>query len=185
MDTPVDHVGEDEVDQPVRTTERHRGLRTVCGERHETLAGAAGQHDAEDAFLSNHDVSFPATTVSAASLPAVTRSAQTRAAAGGHRARPVASACRASAVAVIHAVAAARTAAGMASMPWRPASSVASSIEANSSRVIAAIPAAAPTATASVGETPSHTTAIIARAMPRKTAGKTGPPRKPHPRHTA
>jgi hypothetical protein len=47
------------------------------------------------------------------------------------------------------------------------------------------MPAAAPTATASVGETPNQTSANVASAMPRKIAGKPGPPRKPQPRLTA
>ena len=47
---------------------------------------------------------------------------------------------------------------------------------------MAAMPAAAPTATASVGETSNQTTGNVASAMPRKMAGNTGPPRKPQPR---
>ena len=46
----------------------------------------------------------------------------------------------------------------------------------------AAVPAAAPTATASVGEVLNRTTASVASATPTKSAGKTGPPRKPAPR---
>jgi hypothetical protein len=47
------------------------------------------------------------------------------------------------------------------------------------------MPAAAPTATASVGETSNHTTGSEASPTPTKTAGKIGPPRKPQPRLTA
>ena len=52
-------------------------------------------------------------------------------------------------------------------------------------RVWAAIPAAAPTATASVGDVPNAATGSDARATPMKIAGKIGPPRKPDPRLTA
>ena len=54
--------------------------------------------------------------------------------------------------------------------------------EARMSRVIAAIPAAVPTATASVGDMSNAIDASIATATPRKIAGNTGPPRKPQPR---
>ena len=73
----------------------------------------------------------------------------------------------------------------MASKPLEPTSSTANSSGANSSRVAAAIPAAVPTATARVGETPRVSSASDAGATPRKMAGNTGPPRKPHPRLTA
>ena len=44
------------------------------------------------------------------------------------------------------------------------------------------MPAAAPTAIASVGETSNQTTGSDASPTPRKMAGKIGPPRKPQPR---
>jgi hypothetical protein len=50
--------------------------------------------------------------------------------------------------------------------------------------VPAVIPAAAPTATAQVGETPNQITGSIATAIPMKIAGKTGPPRNPQPSDT-
>ena len=47
------------------------------------------------------------------------------------------------------------------------------------------MPAAVPTATASVGDTSNAITASVATPMPRKIAGNTGPPRKPQPRQIA
>ena len=47
------------------------------------------------------------------------------------------------------------------------------------------MPAAAPTATAHVGEQSNHTTASDDSPTPRNTAGKIGPPRNPQPRLTA
>ena len=82
------------------------------------------------------------------------------------------------------ALAVASTAAGTVSSPWEPTSSVERSTGVTISRVCAAIPAAVPTATASVGETSNQTTVNEASAMPRKIAGKIGPPRKPQPRLT-
>src|SRR4029453_10880772 len=89
---------------------------------------------------------------------------------------------RSRARAVIQSPQAASTAAGTASSPLVPTSSEANSVDVISRRVLAAIPAAAPTATASVGETSNQTWASSASAMPRKIAGNTGPPRKPQPR---
>ena len=54
-------------------------------------------------------------------------------------------------------------------------------IEAKRRRVIATVPAAVPTAIASVGEMSNAITASVASATPRKIAGKTAPPRNPHP----
>src|SRR6202008_1637470 len=87
-------------------------------------------------------------------------------------------------VVTIHADAGASTAAGMVSKPLVPTRSSANSSGANSSRVPAAIPAAVPVATASVGDMLNTSSAIAASAIPMKMAGKTGPPRKPQPRHT-
>jgi hypothetical protein len=58
-------------------------------------------------------------------------------------------------------------------------------MEVRISRDAAAIPAAAPAATASVGDTSNQTTGSVARPIPRNTAGKIGPPRKPQARLTA
>jgi hypothetical protein len=58
-------------------------------------------------------------------------------------------------------------------------------MEVSSSRDWAASPAAAPTATANVGETSNQMTGRVARPIPRKAAGKIGPPRKPQARLTA
>ena len=41
----VDHVGQGVVDQPVVTSERHRRLRAIPGQRHQTLALAPGHDD--------------------------------------------------------------------------------------------------------------------------------------------
>jgi hypothetical protein len=90
-----------------------------------------------------------------------------------------------SAVAVSRAAAAARTAAGTASRPAVPVSKAAKTIDESSSRLMAAMPAAAPAAIAQVGETSNQITASVARPMPRKIAGKMKPPRKPQPRQTA
>ena len=92
---------------------------------------------------------------------------------------------RSSPVAVIQAAAAARTAAGTASTPCVPTRRPANSMEVRRSRDCAAIPAAAPAATAQVGETSNQTTGSVARPIPRKTAGKIGPPRNPQARLTA
>ena len=51
--------------------------------------------------------------------------------------------------------------------------------------VAAALPAAVPTATASVGDTSKAMTANMATAMPRKIAGNTWPPLNPQPRQIA
>jgi hypothetical protein len=58
-------------------------------------------------------------------------------------------------------------------------------MEVRISRDWAARPAAAPVATAKVGETSNQTTGSVARPIPRKAAGKIGPPRKPQARLTA
>src|SRR5690349_1505763 len=84
-----------------------------------------------------------------------------------------------------HAVTDASTAIGAASMPGVPTSSAASSADVSSIRVIAAIPAADPTASAAVGDMSVTSVSSVARATPRKIAGNTGPPRKPQPRQTA
>ena len=47
----VDQVGEDEVDQPVVTPERHGRLRPVGGQRHQPLALPAGEDDRQDTGL--------------------------------------------------------------------------------------------------------------------------------------
>jgi hypothetical protein len=85
----------------------------------------------------------------------------------------------------IQAAQAASTAAGTASSPAVATSSEANSVEVMRRRVPAAIPAAAPTATARVGETSNQTWVSSASAMPRKIAGNTGPPGKPQPRQIA
>ena len=66
-----------------------------------------------------------------------------------------------------------------------PARSAAKRTDAKSRRVIATVPAAVPTATASVGDTSNAIAASVVSAIPRKIAGKTAPPRKPQPRQTA
>ena len=58
-------------------------------------------------------------------------------------------------------------------------------MEAKRSLVTAALPAAVPAATASVGETSKAMTANMMTPMPRKIAGKTWPPRNPQPRQIA
>ena len=67
-------------------------------------------------------------------------------------------------------------------MPALPTSSEANTVDVSRSRVVAAMPAAAPAARASVGDTSSQLIVNDARATPRKIAGKTGPPRNPAPR---
>ena len=47
------------------------------------------------------------------------------------------------------------------------------------------MPAAAPIATAAVGDMSNTITGIVATPTPRKIAGNTGPPRKPQPRQIA
>jgi len=69
--------------------------------------------------------------------------------------------------------------------PLVPTRSAEKRIGANSNLVIAAMPAAVPTAMARVGEVPKAISATDASATPRRMAGKTGPPRKPQPRLTA
>src|SRR5688500_2735087 len=86
---------------------------------------------------------------------------------------------------VNQAATAASDAAGTVSRPAVPTRSAAKRTEANTRRVAATVPAAVPTATASVGDTSNAITASIATAMPRKIAGNTGPPRKPQPRQIA
>ena len=66
-----------------------------------------------------------------------------------------------------HAAEAASTAAGTVSTPWSPTRSAAKSIGVSRSRVIAAMPAAAPIATATVGEMSNQTTGSAMTAMPR------------------
>ena len=63
-----------------------------------------------------------------------------------------------------------------------PPRSPANRSDANRSLVAAAVPAAVPTATASVGDTSNAITVSVVSAMARKIAGNTGPPRKPQPR---
>ena len=79
----------------------------------------------------------------------------------------------------------ASTAAGTVSWPPMPTISAAKSTEENRSRVHAAMPAAAPTATATAGDCPKTAAGIMATATPMKIAGNRGPPRKPQPRLTA
>ncbi|GEM30141.1 hypothetical protein NN3_11480 [Nocardia neocaledoniensis NBRC 108232] len=50
----VDEIAEDEIDQPVRAAEGHRGLGTVCGERKQSFALATGEHDPEYVRLAPH-----------------------------------------------------------------------------------------------------------------------------------
>ena len=52
----VGQVGQHEVDHPVDAAERHRRLGPVCGQRHESLALATGQHDRE--HLRRHDLTL-------------------------------------------------------------------------------------------------------------------------------
>jgi hypothetical protein len=92
---------------------------------------------------------------------------------------------RSSAIVVSQAAAAAKTAAETVSTPCVPTSKAEKSTDAKSRRVTEAMPAAVPTATASVGDTSRPITASVAAATPRKIAGKTGPPRKPQPRQIA
>ena len=47
----VDQVGQREIDQPVEAAERDGGLGPVRGQRRQPLAGPAGQHDPQDAWL--------------------------------------------------------------------------------------------------------------------------------------
>jgi hypothetical protein len=77
---------------------------------------------------------------------------------------------------VSQAAAEASTAAGTASWPALPTSRAANSTGENSSRVAAAIPAAAPTATASVGDSQSRTPANHGSGDARKIGGR---PRRP------
>src|SRR5215207_5827951 len=86
---------------------------------------------------------------------------------------------------VNQAATAASEAAGTVSRPAVPTRSAAKRTDANSRRVIAAVPAAVPTATASVGDTSNAIAASVVTAIPKKIAGNTGPPRKPQPRQTA
>src|SRR5262245_54565182 len=86
---------------------------------------------------------------------------------------------------VSQALAAASPAAETVSWPALPVSRAANSTEVNRNELIAVIPAAAPIASATVGEAPNQTTASEATPTPRKIAGKIGPPRKPQPRHQA
>ena len=62
---------------------------------------------------------------------------------------------------------AASTAAGTVSTPCRPTRSAAKSIGVSRRRVIAAMPAAAPIATATVGEMSNQTTGSAITATPR------------------
>ena len=73
---------------------------------------------------------------------------------------------------------------GTVSVPCEPTSRVDRSTGVTIRRVCAAMPAAVPTETASVGDASNQTTVNDASATPRKIAGKIGPPRKPHPRLT-
>src|SRR6187551_3488906 len=86
---------------------------------------------------------------------------------------------------VNQAATAASAATGTASTPAVPTRSAAMMSEARMSLVIAVIPAAVPTASASVGDMSNAIAASIATATPRKIAGNTGPPRKPQPRQIA
>ena len=83
---------------------------------------------------------------------------------------------------VSHAAADASTAADTVSAPLCPTSSAENTIGVSIRRLVAVMPAAVPTATASVGETPNQISVSVASATPRKIAGNTGPPRKPHPK---